>query len=259
MRITSTLTLILAMRVVAQTASTEPDAGSELSTRTISTQSNSLVSDTPTPTISDPGSTEFATGTSTSTTLPPTGTSPPPIGGGATCVQSCLAEAAAQAGCKSSVDVRCICQSGIYISTAQSCFSNSACDNANSQSAIGDYGTVCRNGNGSNQSSRSVSSTLTRTKSYSGSLASPTTQTFIVTSGAVITLPSGSATTITSGFTTTRTGQAGDFATGGAVVPDPRASNAPSNGAIAARSTGWKYGGILTALGVVGGALIFAS
>ncbi|KEP50487.1 hypothetical protein V565_079110 [Rhizoctonia solani 123E] len=214
MRIISTLTLMFAVRVIAQTASTEPDADSELSTWTISTQSNPLVSDTPTPTISDPEITEITTSTFTSTTLPPTGTSPPPIGGGATCVQSCLAEAASRAGCKSSVDV---------------------------------------------PSSRSVSSTLTRTKSYSGSLASSTTQTFIVTSGAVITLPSGSATTITSGFTTTRTGQAGDFATGGAVVPNPGASEAPSNGALVARPTAWKCGGILTALGVVAGTLIFAS
>ncbi|EUC62629.1 hypothetical protein RSOL_424450 [Rhizoctonia solani AG-3 Rhs1AP] len=78
MRIISTLTLMFAVRVVAQTASTKPDADSELSTWTISTQSNLLVSDTPTPTISDPGITEITTSTSTSTTLPPTGTSPPP-------------------------------------------------------------------------------------------------------------------------------------------------------------------------------------
>ncbi|CAE6441293.1 unnamed protein product [Rhizoctonia solani] len=82
MRILSILALTLAMRVVAQSASTELDAGSELSTSMISTQSEPSVSDTPTPTISDPGNIETAT--STSTTLPPTGTSPPPLGGGAT-------------------------------------------------------------------------------------------------------------------------------------------------------------------------------
>ncbi|CAE6450882.1 unnamed protein product [Rhizoctonia solani] len=263
MRIASILALTLAMRVVAQSASTTPDVTPELSTRIISTESEPPVSHTPTPTISDPGITETTTST---TTTPPTSTStaPPPIGGGATCVQSCLAKAATQAGCKNSADVPCICQSGVYINTAQGCFSTSACENADVQSAIGDYGTVCRNGNPSsesNQSSRSISSASSRTRRYSGSLSVVTTQTLVVTSGAVITLSGGSATTVSSGFTTTRTGQAGDFATGGPFAPEPGATEAAGNGAAGngapkVHPVAWNHGGILVALGVVGGALV---
>ncbi|CAE7205707.1 unnamed protein product [Rhizoctonia solani] len=252
MKIIAFLALALATRVVAQSASTEPETGPESSASPVFTQSDPPISETPTPTISGPRDTETST---TSITLPtPSATSP--VGGGATCVQSCLAKAASQAGCTSSADVPCICQSRIYASTAQSCFSDSACENGASQSAIGDYGTVCRNGNTSsetNQSSRPTSPIPSRTKSYSGRLASPTTQTIVITSGAVVTLPGGSATTIVSGYTTTRTGQAGDFADGGAMTPDPGAGN----GATVTRPTVWGYGGGLVVLGIIGGALVF--
>ncbi|CAE6348842.1 unnamed protein product [Rhizoctonia solani] len=194
MRIASIIALTLALRIVAQSTSTELDGGANLSTSSTPAESTPLVSSTPTTTIFDPGVSE--TVTSTSTTVPPTATSPPPIGGGAT----------------------------------------AACGNGSPSSDI-------------STSSRSTSVTASRTTSYSGTLTSATTQTLVVTSGAVLTLSGGSTTMVTSGFTTTRTGQAGDFATDGAVVQESGTPRPTSNDAIVAHRV-TNYGQILAVLSV---------
>ncbi|CAE6349665.1 unnamed protein product [Rhizoctonia solani] len=250
MRIASIVVLTLALRIFAQSTGTESNNGSNLSTSS-TTESDTLVSVAPTTTISEPENS--GTTTTTSTTESPTATAPPPVGGGATCVQSCLAKAATQVGCKNLVDVPCVCQSAAYMSTAQICFNDSFCQNADVQNAIEDYGTVCRNGNqnsGTETSPRSTSPTPSRTRSRSDGLTSATTQTFIVTSGAVLTLSGGSTTRIVSDFTTTRTGQVGDFATDSTPVQGTETSRPTSNYATSVHLIGRNHGQALATLGI---------
>jgi hypothetical protein len=70
-----------------------------------------------------------------------------------------------------------------------------------------------------------------------------------VTSGAVLTLFGGSSTTVTSGFTTTRTGQAGDFATDGAIVQESGIPKPTSNAAVAVYPIK-SYGQLLAVLSI---------
>ncbi|KDN37863.1 hypothetical protein RSAG8_09837, partial [Rhizoctonia solani AG-8 WAC10335] len=107
----------------------------------------------PTPTISpemDPIGTEDANLTTTDeiispprTTLAMTATSGPGSGGGATCVQGCLARAASQVGCGSSANFWCVCKKGAYVGKAWDCFGQSGCPQSDIGKALGDLKVAC--------------------------------------------------------------------------------------------------------------------
>ncbi|QRW25556.1 hypothetical protein RhiXN_07505 [Rhizoctonia solani] len=225
MRIASIVVLTLALRIFAQSTGTESNNGSNLSTSS-TTESDTLVSVAPTTTISEPENS--GTTTTTSTTESPTATAPLLL----EAVRRVFNHAWPRLQLRLDVKTLWMFLAFVkaYMSTAQICFNDSFCQNADVQNAIEDYGTVCRNGNqnsGTETSPRSTSPTPSRTRSRSDGLTSATTQTFVVTSGAVLTLSGGSTTRIVSDFTTTRTGQVGDFATDSTLFrgqkhPDPR-------------------------------------
>jgi hypothetical protein len=102
MRVFALFALALATKALAQASSSESEPILEpTSTLVLVTDSDTEIIITPTPT---------PTPTPTTTTPPPiVSTAAPPIGGGATCVQKCLADAASKVGCTGGADLQCIC------------------------------------------------------------------------------------------------------------------------------------------------------
>ncbi|KEP47001.1 CFEM domain protein [Rhizoctonia solani 123E] len=84
-------------------------------------------------TISPPQTAPFSTATSGSGS-----------GGGATCVQGCLARAASQVGCGSSANFWCVCKKGAYVGKAWDCFGQSGCPGSDIGKALGDLKSACR-------------------------------------------------------------------------------------------------------------------
>ncbi|CAE6480206.1 hypothetical protein ACGC1H_005299 [Rhizoctonia solani] len=108
----------------------------------------------PTPTISpemDPiGSKDVNWSTQDDVVSPPqtapftSATSGPGSGGGATCVQGCLARAASQVGCGGSANFWCVCKKGAYVGKAWDCFGQSGCPGPDIGKALGDLNVACR-------------------------------------------------------------------------------------------------------------------
>ncbi|CAE7199024.1 unnamed protein product, partial [Rhizoctonia solani] len=71
----------------------------------------------------------------------PTASATPPSGGGATCVQDCLAHAASQVGCGGSGNLRCACNKSAYV--AWDCFGQSGCAGPDIGRALGDLNVAC--------------------------------------------------------------------------------------------------------------------
>ncbi|KAH7335024.1 hypothetical protein B0J17DRAFT_770535 [Rhizoctonia solani] len=259
MRLSLVFVVGLAMNVLGQSITNE----SEMPTRT--------VDPTPAPeTTPGPSSPVLTTGilttitstpeeTPSETTTPPiASTAAPPSGGGATCVQRCLAQSADTVGCRGGADIACVCSSETYLSVARTCFTSSGCEDTAAQEAVQHYGRACSATTSPAPTSVSTEST-SRSRTNSGSLTRITTQTLAFTSGAVVSISRGVASTITSGFTTVRTGQAGDFATGGALVPTSGSDAGSSNNINAA--PGMNVGhlssfGMMMGLGVIGGVAV---
>ncbi|CAE6519503.1 hypothetical protein RSOLAG22IIIB_10594 [Rhizoctonia solani] len=108
----------------------------------------------PTPTVSpqvDPiGTDDVNMNTQEDIASPPrtapfvTATSNPGTGGGATCVQGCLARAASQVGCGGSGNFWCVCKKGAYVGKAWDCFGQSGCSGSDIGKALGDLNVACR-------------------------------------------------------------------------------------------------------------------
>ncbi|KAF8721660.1 hypothetical protein RHS02_08864, partial [Rhizoctonia solani] len=231
-----------------------------------------ITSGTPDPTtttiefITDTDTETTITSTPTSTsssTFPIASTAAPPVGGGATCVQRCLAEAADNVGCRGGADLTCVCASGSYLSIARTCFSDSRCDDALSQSAVQDYGSACSVSPTPPQPPVTTpvppptpTPTPTPTRTTNAPPAPPTTQTVILTSSVVVTGPGGTASTIASGFTTIRTNQPGSQTTGGASGPSTSAGGGSSNGAAGVNLGHLASMRTMVGLGVVGAIVV---
>ncbi|KAJ1306307.1 hypothetical protein OPQ81_011006 [Rhizoctonia solani] len=207
--------------------------------------------------------TSAPSGTSTIPTEPstttPVSSAAPPSGGGATCVQRCLAQSASSVGCQSGADLPCVCNSQTYLSLARTCFTNSGCNEDASQAAVQDYGIACSattTPSGSSISTRSTQPT-SRTRTNNPSLTSLTTQTLAFTSGEVVSISRGLSSTVTSGFTTVRTGQAGDFATDGGLLPTSGpGAGSNNNGALGMKGGYVASVGMMMGLGVIGGVAV---
>ncbi|KAG9122788.1 hypothetical protein FRC07_000681 [Ceratobasidium sp. 392] len=175
-----------------------------------------------------------STRTTTSTADDPNTTSQaiPPTGGGPNCVQTCMSQAADSAGCSSFTDAPCICSSPTFLDIAQTCFSAQQCDPAAVTGANRAYDSTCRNLSMSSDTTTSTDTTtptsntspqpsmtrttVTRTLSPTSRVPESTekvVETFVIQSGAVITI-SSAVYTAGSNLMTTFSGQYGDFAAG---------------------------------------------
>ncbi|CAE6450854.1 unnamed protein product [Rhizoctonia solani] len=254
MRLCIVFAMALVMGVLGQSSSNEPDVSVVTNSPAPepTTPPPSLITITEAPITSPPSETSTIS-TEPTTTITTLSTAAPPSGGGATCVQQCLAQSAATVGCRSGADVACVCNSQTYLSLARTCFTNSGCDDISSQQAVQDYGTACSATTTPAETSMSTRST-SHTRTNSGSLTSLTTRTIVFTSGAVVSISRGVSSTITSGFTTVRTGQAGDFATDGGSVPTSGTDGGSANNAALGLGTGHlASAGMMMGLGVIGG------
>ncbi|QRV84421.1 hypothetical protein RhiJN_12437 [Ceratobasidium sp. AG-Ba] len=170
----------------------------------------------------------------TTTSTPPATTSASassPVGGGQTCVQACLAQAATNVGCNGlgkshAVDSKRHTHfwtlSSSFMSNAESCFANDNCDSAAVSSATSDYQSVCDSlstpritpsttPTPSRPPQPSITQTpVTRTPSPSRPPESTVSSvaTFVIQSGAVITV-SNSVYTAGGVVTTTFSGKMG--------------------------------------------------
>ncbi|QRV98476.1 hypothetical protein RhiJN_26495 [Ceratobasidium sp. AG-Ba] len=213
----------------------------------------------PDPAPTDLSTTFYPTSDTQSTFPTSVGTAAPPNGGGATCVQDCLAIAASGAGCSSSVDIRCVCSSFTFLGLAQNCFGMSSCDSGSASRALNDQRVVCGAGattsTGQPTQAPSTASALTPVRTDSGTLSGFNTvttsrqassSTVLLSSGAVLTV-SGVRTTLTAGLT---------------VVSQPLES-AKTGGAESSNSNGglsvhmaiqrWDLAGWVVGFGIVGG------
>ncbi|CAE6348800.1 unnamed protein product [Rhizoctonia solani] len=242
MRVSALFALGLATKALAQASSSGPEPTPEPTTTLVFITD----SDTQTTITSTPTSTE-------TTSFPIVSTAAPPTGGGATCVQRCLAEAADSVGCRGGADLECVCASGSYLSMARTCFTNSTCDNELSQAAVQDYGAACG-------ATPTPSETLvtTRSTSLTPTPISPTTQTVVLTTSVVVTTPGGATSTVTSGFTTVRTVQNSGLTTGGASAPTTSTGGGSSNGAPGMNIGHLTSMGTMLSLGVIGGIVVLA-
>ncbi|KAJ1306309.1 hypothetical protein OPQ81_011008 [Rhizoctonia solani] len=68
----------------------------------------------------------------------------PGEGGGATCVQTCLARAASQVGCGGSANFRCVCKKGGYVGKSWDCFGQSGCPADAIGRALADLNVACQ-------------------------------------------------------------------------------------------------------------------
>ncbi|QRV98468.1 CFEM domain protein [Ceratobasidium sp. AG-Ba] len=190
------------------------------SRRETTPRSTSTPTDTPTDTFENSETSMTLTDTlsyPSTTSIPPAPTATSPSGGGQTCVQKCLAQAATDSGCNGFTDSRCICTSSSFMNNARNCFSDQNCDPAMIASATQDYSSVCGSLSvaGTTITSNRAGS-ATRTSWLPDSTVSGIA-TYVIQSGAVITV-SNSVYTAGSVVTTTFSGKMGDFAGGNGVT-----------------------------------------
>ncbi|KEP47003.1 CFEM domain protein [Rhizoctonia solani 123E] len=255
MRLSVVFALAFAMTVLGQTSSSEPDV------ITTTDEPEPAPESTPEPSSPPATETEFSITsapeptTMSTTTFPVASTAAPASGGGPTCVQRCLAQSATSVGCSSATDLACLCKSQTYLSLARTCFTDSGCEEAISQTAVQDYGRVCSATSTPTTWSTATPSSRTRTSIANvQSATSFTTRTIAFTSGAVVSISRGVSSTITSGFTTIRTEQAGDFGGGGGLAPTSGSdSGSANNGALGMNVGHLTSAGMMMGLGVIGG------
>ncbi|QRV98480.1 CFEM domain protein [Ceratobasidium sp. AG-Ba] len=225
--------------VAAQSSSEPVETVTEPEPEPTPTESIDPTTTVPGPTITPGPDTTIPSETSTAGII--VSTAIPPVGGGATCVQTCLVRAAAGAGCQSSTDLACVCSGENYLGLAQICFSEFSCQASAVSEAEGDYNGICRIGNDSSSSLATSSSSRSNSPVSSRMV---TSRAVIIISGAVITV-SGSASTIMSGFTTIQTGDTSPTGVPGGTLP-----GASSNSALNLQSNA------VAGLGIIGGAAI---
>ncbi|QRV98469.1 hypothetical protein RhiJN_26488 [Ceratobasidium sp. AG-Ba] len=272
-------------RVTSSSRAPPPPPPETSSTRETSSESTSTEPLESSTTLTD---TFSETTTPSSTSASPSSTfasASSPVGGGQTCVQDCLAQAASSIGLliqdafaqgKSHLihagrHTHSWMHSSSFVSNARSCFTDENCDSAAASSAISDHTSVCDSlstpsitSGTTPTSSRppqpSITQTpVTRTPSPSRPPESTVSSvaTFVIQSGAVITV-SNSVYTAGGVVTTTFSGKMGDFAGGNGVTR----LGANDAGATSIPNTGFALGvripvaGLTVVMGVVVGSLV---